>query len=157
LRPTVGTDWARFVRLAEDEDPDAWVAALDLVRGRPFDGLRASDWTILEGIAPAIEASVVDVAGRCSAAALERGDARRSSWAARQGLKVSPYDERLYRMLMRAADLAGNVAGVEAVMAELLTLVADDVEPCDSVHPATVALYRQLTRRSQLPRAAAGA
>ncbi len=157
LRPTVGTDWARFVRLAEDEDPDVWVAALDLVRGRPFDGLRASDWTILEGIAPAIEASVVDVAGRCSAAALERGDARRSSWAARQGLKVSPYDERLYRMLMRAADLAGNVAGVEAVMAELLTLVADDVEPCDSVHPATVALYRQLTRRSQLPRAAAGA
>lgn len=157
LRSTVGTDWARFVGLADEEDPDAWTEALGLVRGRPFEGLRAPDWPLLEGIAPAIEASVVDLAGRCSAAALRRGDARASSWAARRGLQVSPYDERLYRMLMRAADLAGNVAGVEAVMAELLTLVADDVEPCDSVHPATIDLYRQLSRRSRLPRAASGA
>ncbi len=157
LRPTVGTDWARFVRLADEEDPDAWSEALGLVRGRPFEGLRAPDWPLLEGISPAIEASVVDLAGRRSAVALKRGDARASSWAARQGLQVSPYDERLYRMLMRAADLAGNSAGVEAVMAELLTLVADDVEPCDSVHPATIDLYRQLSRRSRLPRVASGA
>ncbi len=157
LRSTVGTDWARFVRLADEDDPDAWAEALDLVRGRPFEGLRAPDWPLLEGIAPAIEASVVDVAGRCSAAALRRGDAGASSWAARRGLRVSPYDERLYRMLMRAADLAGNVAGVDAAMAELLTLVADDVEPCDSVHPATIDLYRQLSRRSRLPKAASGA
>jgi hypothetical protein len=61
---------------------------------------------------------------------------------------VSPYDERLYRMLLRAADLDGNPAGVESVMSELIKLVADDIEPFDSVHPSTRDLYRSLTRRS---------
>ena len=48
---------------------------------------------------------------------------------------------------MRAADLAGNPAGVESVMSELVRLVADDIEPLDSVHPSTMELYRSLTRR----------
>ena len=34
------------------------------MRARLFDGLRSSDWPILEGIAPAMEATIVDVAGR---------------------------------------------------------------------------------------------
>jgi hypothetical protein len=50
-------------------------------------------------------------------------------------------------MLMRAADLGGNPAGVESAMSELVRLVADDIEPLDSVHPSTVELYRSLTRR----------
>jgi DNA-binding SARP family transcriptional activator len=66
-------------------------------------------------------------------------------------LLVSPYDERLYRMLMRAADLSGNPAGVESAMAELIRLVAEDVEPLDSVHPATMDLYRSLTRHRTSP------
>ena len=41
----------------------------------------------------------------------------------------------------------GNPAGVEAVMGELIKLVADEVEPFDSIHPATVDLYRTLSRR----------
>jgi hypothetical protein len=60
---------------------------------------------------------------------------------------VSQYDERLYRILMRAADLAGNPAGVEAVMNELLQLVGDEIEPYDSIHPETYELYRTLSRR----------
>jgi DNA-binding SARP family transcriptional activator len=121
--------------------------AVELVRGRPFEGLRSSDWPVLEGIGPAIEAAVVDVSGRLAGAYLARGDARGAEWSARRGLLVSPYDERLYRMLMRSSDLAGNPAGVEAVMAELVKLVADDIEPFDSVHPSTMDLYRSLTRR----------
>jgi hypothetical protein len=35
-------------------------------------------------------------------------------------------------------------------MAELVRLVADDVEPYDSVHPETMGLYRSLTRRRSL-------
>jgi hypothetical protein len=35
---------------------------------------------------------------------------------------------------------------VEAVMAELVRLVVDDIEPLDTVHPATMDLYRSLTR-----------
>jgi DNA-binding SARP family transcriptional activator len=147
LSPSVVTDWQRFTHLAESEAVEDRRAALNLVRGRPFDGLRSSDWPILEGIGPAIEAAIVDVSGRLAGACLAAGDPSGAEWAARRGLMASPYDERLYRMLMRAADLAGNPAGVESVMSELVRLVADDVEPFDSVHPSTIDLYRSLTRR----------
>ena len=147
LSPTVGTDWDRFVVLAESEEPAAWRSALEIVRGRPFEGLRASDWSILDGIAPSIESAVVDLSGRLAGSCLRAGDARGAEWAARRGLLVSPYDERLYRMLMRAADLAGNSRGVETVMAELVRVVADEIEPVESVHPSTWELYRSLSRR----------
>ncbi|HVA06265.1 MAG TPA: hypothetical protein VNG12_05920, partial [Acidimicrobiales bacterium] len=147
LADTVGTDWDRFVRLADSGNPGHWRGAMELVRGRPFDGLRASDWPILEGLSAAIEASVVDVATRLASQCLAARDPAGAEWAARRGLLVSPYDERLYRILLRSADLAGNPAGVESVMSELLHLVADGVEPFDSIHPETTDLYRVLTRR----------
>ncbi|MGA3148404.1 MAG: hypothetical protein ABSF33_13150 [Acidimicrobiales bacterium] len=147
LSDTVGTDWGRFVWHADTKDTGRWRTALELVRGRPFEGLRSSDWPILEGIGPAIEAAIVDLSGRLAGSCLAAGDARGAEWAARRGLLVSPYDERLYRMLMRAADVGGNPAGVEAVMSELIKLVANDIEPFDSVHPSTMDLYRSLTRR----------
>jgi DNA-binding SARP family transcriptional activator len=147
LADSVGSDWTRFVALADSPDVANWRLAVEMVRGRPFEGLRSSDWTVLEGIGPAIEAAVVDISGRLAGAYLAAGDARGAEWSARKGLLVSPYDERLYRMLMRSSDLAGNPAGVEAVMAELVRLVADDIEPFDSVHPSTMDLYRSLTRR----------
>ncbi len=149
LVAAVRTDWDRFVALADSDSTEGWHAALTLIRGRPFEGLRSSDWPILEGIAPAIEAAIVDLSGRLAGAYLHRGDARGAEWAARRGLLVSPYDERLYRMLMRAADLGGNPAGVDAAMSELLTLVADGIEPLDAVHPNTMELYRQLSRRKK--------
>jgi len=152
LADTVGTDWDRFVVLADSDDPHSWRLSLEMVRGRPFEGLRSSDWPILEGIGPAIESAVVDLSGRLAGACLSRGDPREAEWAARKGLLVSPYDERLYRMLMRAADLGGNPAGVEAVMSELVKVVGDDIEPLDSVHPSTMELYRSLTRRRSAAR-----
>jgi len=148
LGPEVRTDWDRFVDLSRSTRPDDWLEALGLVRGRPFDGLRSPDWVVLEGILATVEAVVVDVACRFAESCLERLDARGAEWSARQGLRVSPYDERLYRVLLKASDAAGNPAGVESIMAELTHLVADDVEPFDAVHPETLALYRRLSRRS---------
>jgi len=55
---------------------------------------------------------------------------------------------------LRAADIAGHPAGVEAVMQQLIQLVADDVEPYDAVHPETLELYRRLSRRSTIRRQA---
>ncbi len=147
LGPSVGTDWDRFVALAGQDDPRAWGEALGLVRGRPFDGLRSTDWSVLDGTAPAIESAVVDLSGRLAGACLRSGDPRGAEWAARRGLVVSPYDERLYRMLLRSADAAGNPGGVESVMAELVRVVADEIEPLESVHPSTLELYRSLSRR----------
>ena len=147
LAPSVTTDWACFVALADAGTPAAWRQALELVRGRPFAGLRDPDWALLDGTAPMIESTVVEVSGRLAGACFREGDAAGVEWAARRGLLVSPYDERLYRMLLRAADLAGNPAGVEAVMAELVRVVADEADPLASVHPSTLALYRSLSRR----------
>jgi DNA-binding SARP family transcriptional activator len=148
LSDRVETDWDRFTRLARSERPADWKAAIALIRGRPFDGLRSPDWVVLEGIAATIEAAVVDLACRYATHCLDRLDPREAEWAARQALRVSPYDERLYRVLLRAADVAGNPAGVESVMAELVRLVAEDIEPFDAVHPETADLYRSLSRRS---------
>ena len=150
MGPYVTTDWMRFDTLAGSDDPTRLREALELVRGRPFDGLKATDWLILEGVGPAVEARVVDVATRFAESCLDAGDPAGAAWSARRGLLASPYDERLYRVLMRAADAAGNPAGVEAVMTELVRLVADDVEPFDSVHPETLDLYRSLSRRRTL-------
>ena len=133
--------------LSQDEDPRSWCEAVELIRGRPFDGLRASDWAVLEGVVANIEAVVVDLASRYAEFCLTEDDPGGAEWSARQGLLVSAYDERLYRILLRAADKAGNPAGVESVMAELVHLVADDVEPFDAVHPETLELYRSLSRR----------
>ena len=148
LGPHVRTDWDKFVDLSRSSHPTAWREALELVVGRPFDGLRSPDWVVLEGILATVEASVVDLACRYAHYCLESLDPGAAEWAARQGLRVSPYDERLYRVLLNASDVAGNPAGVESTMAELVHLVADDVEPFDAVHPETLALYRQLSRRS---------
>ena len=152
LGPYVRTDWDRFVELSQSTFPDDWREALHLVRGRPFDGLRSPDWIVLEGIQANIESVVVDLACRYSEHCLEARDASGAEWAARQALRVSAYDERLYRVLMKAAEAAGNPAGVESVMAELVHLVAEDVEPFDAVHPETLALYRKLSRRSFVSR-----
>jgi Bacterial transcriptional activator domain len=166
LSPTVGSDWQRLRVLAAGPTTDDWERALSLVRGRPFEGLRDPDWAVLEGIVAEVEDGVVDLALRLAEHRLGLGDGRRAAWAARRGLLASPYDERLYRILLRAADLEGNPAGVEAAMAELLLLVAGGDGGClvtavrtpltgrhlplvvtDLVHPDTAALYRALSRR----------
>jgi DNA-binding SARP family transcriptional activator len=147
LGPSVGTDWERFVRLSEGDDAELWREALTLVRGRPLEGLRSTDWSILDGTVPSMESAIVDLSGRLSGVCLRAGDPVGAEWSARQGLLVSPYDERLYRMLLRAADAAGNPSGVESVMADLVRVVADEIEPIESIHPSTLALYRSLSRR----------
>jgi hypothetical protein len=152
LGPEVRTDWDIFVDLSRSLRPDDWRDALKLIGGRPFDGLRSPDWVVLEGILATVEAGIVDLACRYAQHSLDVADPPRAEWAARQGLRVSPYDERLYRVLLSASDAAGNPAGVESVMAELVHLVADDVEPFDAVHPETLALYRKLSRRSFVSR-----
>lgn len=151
LASTVGSDWQRFLDLAGQGSPICLEQAMSLVRGEAFQGLRAIDWIVLEGFVANIEAQVVDVATGLAEHFLGVGDASGAEWAARQGLRISHYDERLYRVLMRAADAAGNPAGVERVMDELTSLVAEEVEPYDMVHPETAALYARLARGRRAP------
>ncbi len=160
LGPTVTCDWSRLENLARRSDPEAWRRGLALVRGRPFDGLRCPDWTVLEGHAAAVEDAVVRLATRLAEHELAAGNGAAAERAARRGLRASPYDERLYRLLLRAADEQGNPSGVESAMADLLRLLGGAApstgrpEPASAgddaaswVHPRTADLYRALTRR----------
>jgi hypothetical protein len=71
---------------------------------------------------------------------------------------MSPFDERLYRLLLAAADREGNPAGVESAMGDLLQLLAPGGGGCRRgrfsadalacVHPETLAAYRALSRRA---------
>ncbi len=169
LAPTVASDWQRFEAAAAAGDPSSWRAALALVRGRPFDGLRSPDWTVLEGLAAGVEEAVVALALRLADRRMAAGDATEAAWAARRGLRASPYDERLYRVLLRAADAQGNPAGVESTMWELVRLVSGEEvvrasaptgtarRALAAVHPDTVALYRSLARHRAGPLAGVGA
>ena len=143
------TDWDRFRDLAsQGRGPDCWRKALALVRGRPFDGLDRGEWAQLEGHMAAVEASVVEVACRLGEHALGRAEAGLAHWAALQGLLVSPWDERLYRLWMRAADALGNRGGVDAALRSLALALELEGDPLLGIHPETSALYRSLTSRS---------
>ena len=154
LDASVGLDWSRFQALAArgydagDEGAADLRRALELVRGRPFEGAkpRSYGWAQLEEV-PVMEAAIVDVADHLAGLSLRAGDLTGAQWAARRGLATAPYDERLYRRLMLIADAAGNPAGVEAVMDELLLRLDEEhFEPYDSLHEETRALYARLMR-----------
>jgi DNA-binding SARP family transcriptional activator len=159
LEPTVGTDVERFARAAATPDPRRWVEALRLVRGRAFDGLGRCDWAVLDGTQAHVESMVVDTALKAAAHYLRRGQGEEAEWVIRRGLRVSPYDERLYRALLRAAGVMGNRVGLRTTMEELLRVAADGDPLCRSarpgtlgesghrfLHPQTVSLFRELAR-----------
>ena len=165
LEDSVGTDVERFVRAASDPDPARWKEALGLVRGRLFDGLCLSDWAVLDGTHAELESMVVDTALKGAEHFLRRGLGGDAEWMIRRGLRVSPYDERLYRALLWAAEAKGNRMGLRSTMAELLRVAADGGGPAQgaqggfdnrgahsSLHPQTVALYRELAQ-GQVPAA----
>ncbi|MEO8697803.1 MAG: bacterial transcriptional activator domain-containing protein, partial [Acidimicrobiales bacterium] len=145
----VTTDLARFearVRYAQGLEASAAMPvlrdALDLVRGHPFEGTRGYEWAFSEGHVASAEATVADAAHRLAELYLAVGDHAGAAWAAMQGLKASPGYEVLYRDRMLACDLAGNPAGVESAMDELCEVV-ETLEPYDSLHPETLALYER--------------
>lgn len=159
LEDTVGTDVERFARAAATPDPERWMDALRLVRGRVFDGLGLCDWAVLDGTQAQVESMVVDTALKAAAYHLRRGQGEEAEWVIRRGLRVRPYDERLYRALLRATEVMGNRVGLRRAMEELLRVAADGDPLCRGagpgtvsesghsfVHPQTMSLFRELAR-----------
>ena len=159
LEDTVGTDVERFARAAAAPDPECWMEALRLVRGRAFDGLELCDWAVLDGTQAQIESMVVATALKAAAHYLRRGRGEEAEWGIRQGLRVSPYDERLYRALLRATEVMGNRVGLRTAMEEILRVAGDGDPLCRAagpgtlseagrafLHPQTMSLFRELAR-----------
>ena len=154
INERAGSDWARFqahVARARNADREVTIdelrAALDLVRGQPFAESYGFGWAWSEGHVASMEAAIADAAHRLAGAYLDQNEPDQAIWAAMRGLLAAPADEVLYRDRMLAYDLAGNPAGIATVMLELEHVV-ESIEPWDSIHPDTIALYRRLTRSS---------
>ncbi|MHB1974619.1 MAG: AfsR/SARP family transcriptional regulator [Acidimicrobiales bacterium] len=149
----VSSDWARFKQLSHrDRDVSSWNAALQLVRGRPFEDLPSTLWTAIECTAAEIEHAVTDCALRCGEALLDGGDYEGAAAAAYQGLRAVPWDERLHRLLMLTADATGNRAGVDATLRHLALALEVDGDPLQHVHRDTASLYELLAGRSPIQR-----
>ncbi len=146
LHPSVICDVHALSILSRSPNAADWRAGLELIRDKPLQGLKSYDWALMDGTLAYLESEVVDLALKYAEHCLDNGDGSGAAWAARKGLLVSQYDERLYRILMRSADIAGNPSGVDKAMRELIHLVAEDLEPYDSVHPDTIELYKSLAR-----------
>jgi DNA-binding SARP family transcriptional activator len=143
LEDHVGCDWQLFQSLAAGS-PVERVAALKLVRGQPFDGF-GDEWVDVEMLRTDMVAAVVDLAADVAECALAEGDPALAFRAARSGLRASPYEERLYRLAMRAADAEGSTGKLHALMNELRRVLDVHVEPDDRIQRETVALYEELT------------
>jgi DNA-binding SARP family transcriptional activator len=145
LADEVVTDWDRFGELtSEGSGPQSWRLALSLVRGRPFQGLAQAEWTVLEGYAAAVERAIVETALALGEYYLSASNPSAADWAAQQGLLASPWDERLYRILMRSAEAAGNRGAIDAALRSLAQVLELRGDPLLGVHPTTAQLYRSL-------------
>lgn len=142
LDEMISTDWQRFQSLA-DGNPDQQLAALALVRGRPF--LHGDlDWFHLEGQLAEIEAGIVDLALDVGQRALKRGDYQTARTAALAGLRGVPYEERLYRIAMQSAAARGATAELHQLRQQLALVLQDELEPDDEMQPATAQLLDEL-------------
>ncbi|HEV2361553.1 MAG TPA: BTAD domain-containing putative transcriptional regulator, partial [Acidimicrobiales bacterium] len=146
----VTTDAARLEALRREGGKEALSRAMCLVRGKPCDGLEG-EWVVLEGHASRLTELVVATALELAASMLDDVDPAAAADALRTGLEVSPFDERLYRMLLIAGSMSGNVGAVRAAFADLRAVLATDgggVEPsCE-----TLELYRRLTSAGDISR-----
>lgn len=156
LHPEVSTDVDRFKRLIARGDPLSTANALRLVRGPVFHGLDRADWAVFDGTRAAVVALVVDAALRAGDGFVRDGQSAQATWAVRRGLLIDPFDERLYRALLRATAARPDRVGLRTTMEELLKLARAGNPPEtigssrrvweDAVHPDTAALYRDLLR-----------
>ena len=157
LGESVTTDVERFASLVSADDPQQLLAAMGLIRGPLFAGLRRTDWAVFDGTQSDIESLVVQTALRGADVLVRLGRGDEAEWMVRQALRVSPYDERLYRALLVATAAQGNRVRLHAAMAQLQTLAGEATRPPgraaarardDCLHPATTDLYRDLLLES---------
>jgi two-component SAPR family response regulator len=119
--------------------------ALGLVRGIPFTSAAPGSYDWARGHRADMEQAIGAIAERLGDLLLQQGDVLGARRAARHGLRAAPYDERLYRVLLRVAHAARDAAGVERVMFELTEALGVDV---DGVEHRTRDVYQGLRRAS---------
>ncbi|MFI6424913.1 LysM peptidoglycan-binding domain-containing protein [Promicromonospora sp. NPDC050880] len=132
----VTTDWHRFCDLVGpdlSQTPTAdLLAALDLVRGRPFEGVPLRKYAWAEQLMHTISSGVVDVSHEVARRALLEGDVATARHASQVGRLADPVDERSWRNAIRAELASGRRDAVGRLVDRLrdhLEQLAMDPEP----------------------------
>jgi nucleoid-associated protein YgaU len=108
----VKTDWHTFcdlvgADLTQTPTPDL-LAALDMVRGRPFEGVPLRKYVWAEQLMHTISSGVVDVSHEVARRALLAGDVAMARHASQVGRLADPVDERSWRNGIRAEIASGR-------------------------------------------------
>jgi hypothetical protein len=153
LARSVSCDWHDFCTLAKrgmatgPEGTADLIAALELVRGRPFLGVNPVAYGWAEAATQDMISSIVDVAHELALRSLADGDSRRARWAAAQGLVVDAASELLYRDAIRAAASAGLASDVGRLVHSLRRQLAVE-DPAEDLAPETVELLSSVMGRA---------
>ncbi len=127
LDPAVTTDWQQWLDLLPDGPTGASTtdleAALRLIRGRPFSGIKRRYYAWAERRMQEMIAAIVDAAWELGRRRLLEGHWQAATTAAAVGLDVEPGMERLARIQILAAHAAGNPDATQAAIDRLLDVV----------------------------------
>ncbi|MEA5457304.1 LysM peptidoglycan-binding domain-containing protein [Sinomonas sp. JGH33] len=129
----VPTDWSVFCELVGNDavaaSDEALEAALELVTGQPFQGVRTGTrgaWSWSEPLQQEMIAAISDVAYELGARALEDGDAELLLKASTRGVMASPSTEVHRRHKLEAHAMLGDKEGFERTIEALR-------EQCDAM------------------------
>ncbi len=153
LDQAVLLDWDLFQRLTArgrargERGANDLATALQMVRGRPFEGVPPTRyrWLPRTCLEQDMLTAVIETAHDLARHLLRVGDPRRARDAARIAQHVDRYDERPWRDLLEAEHLLGNSIGVRSTVRELIQSL--DVESVDELEPETCELIARLGRR----------
>ncbi len=162
LGPSVGSDWSCFkalvaaaARAPAREAMRLYREALEMVQGEPFAEVVKGTyvWAESEMLVHTIPLAVSDAAASLGELALANGNPELAHWASVQGLLVSPCQQSLFRVDMRAAAERGDAEGIDRAL-RAATRAHQSVDPETEVPAETLELYRQLTGQHRARREA---
>ena len=141
-------DWRALVGAnATAATTENLVRALSLVKGQPISGVKEKYYVWSEKLRQDMIAEIGDAAHELATRALRDGNTRNARMAAAIGRMVDPINEVFWRDALRAEHMAGDISGVERLVAQLshaLTQIDPDyAEP----EQETEELITQLRRR----------
>jgi DNA-binding SARP family transcriptional activator len=148
ISPEVSSDWREFRSLAAHGVADGGagveylVAALELVRGRPFSGVNPAAYGWAEADTQDMISCIVDTAHALAEISLKKGEYRRARWAAARGLVAEPCAEILYQDALRAAKAMGDADDVQHLV-RMLQRELSELDPDDDVAAETGALISE--------------
>ncbi|ODU06733.1 MAG: hypothetical protein ABS81_03705 [Pseudonocardia sp. SCN 72-86] len=153
LHELVRTDWDVWKELIGEDlsktSTENLIAALRLVQGQPFSGVREKYYRWAEVLRTEIIQAIGDAAHELVTRSLRTGRIADARLAATVGRQIDPINETLWRDAMRAESLAGDKDAFERIVSQHedeLDSFEDGYEP----EPETVELIDQIRGRLTL-------